>query len=85
MRSRADTAVSWGAPACAAVSTLFYCLLERHAFRDSWFYEGWIFLAHLALAAIGFVLAVVSIRKHPVVGVISAVVTGYFVLIQIVL
>jgi len=85
MSARAQAAVSWGSLACAALASLLYWFLVWHTFRDSWFYEGWIFLAQLGLAAIALVLAVIGIRKHPVVCVVGAVVSGYLLLIQLVL
>lgn len=85
MTPRVWAAVSWGALACAALSSMLYCLLVRQAFRESWFYEGWIFLTQVALAGIGLVLAMAGLRKHPILSAISAFVCGYFVLIQLVL
>jgi hypothetical protein len=72
--------------ACAAVTALLYYLLVwTRVFKESLIYEGWVFLAHVALAVVGLGLAVFGIRKHPVLCAVSALVCGYFVLIQLVL
>lgn len=85
MSARGYAATAWTSVGCATLTTVLYCLLRAHTFRESWFSEGWVFLGHLGLAVIGLALAVVGIRKYPIVCGISAAVSGYFVLIQFVL
>jgi hypothetical protein len=84
VKARIQAVVLWGAPTCAVLASICYCLLRSRVFRDSWFYEGWVFLAHLALAGIGFLLGVLGIRKHPIVCGVSAAVSAYLLLIQFV-
>jgi hypothetical protein len=85
MSIRASTAVLSGSVACTVLASLLYLLLVWHTLRDTWLYEGWLFLAQLVLAGVGFVLGVVGLRRNPVVCVISVAVSGYILLIQLVL
>lgn len=85
MRPQVFAGIAWGSLASTSLALLLYCLLLQHTFRDTWFYEGWIFVAHIALAAIGLVMAIIAIRRHPAICVVSAVVAGYLVLVQLVL
>lgn len=83
MSPRVGTAVCWLSLGCAALSVTLYYLLWMHFFRDSWIYEGWIFLAQVAFAVLGLLLAVAGLRHRTVVCLISGLVNGYLVLIQL--
>jgi len=85
MSARGYAVTAWTSMGCVTVTAVLYYLLWAQTFRDSWFYEGWVFLGHLGLAVVGLLLAVIGIRKHPIVCGISAAVASYFVLIQFVL
>lgn len=76
---------SWLSLMAAAMSSLLYWLLIRHTFRETWFYEGWVWLAHLALAAIGLTLGLVAIRRRPSVSAIGALVSCYWLVAQFLL
>ena len=82
MTPRAHTAALWGSVASTVLAVVLYYLLVWHTFRESWFYEGWVFLTHVAFAGIGFVLAIIEIRRRPVLCAVSAIVSGYLLLIQ---
>jgi hypothetical protein len=66
------------------LTAVLYYLLRIQAFRMSWLYEGWVFLGHLGLSVVGLVLAATGMRKHPVICGVAAVVSAFFLLIQLV-
>lgn len=85
MRGRSGSIAAWGAVGCAGLAALLYALLIMHAFRESWIYEGWVFLAQVGCAVVGLGLAAWGFRARPIPCGIAAVVSGYFVLTQLVL